>query len=544
MRLRTLASTSLTAAALFVSHAASALNPLEYADNGSTAFARGGAWLATATDPIAAHYNPAALATQKSGFDISLNAAFHKVCFDRRNPGNELTGPNQGPSESTTIVYLPACNDRSGFPKAIPALGVNWRASRDLAFGFAFVPPSAYTDAAGAWPEMQAGYNTRTNRKVPVPAPYRYMQTENHSLIFMPTLAVGAEVLPGLRVGAGFIWGIAAIDLTKFDTIQTNPANRGDRANNDDTRATLKTQDFFMPGAILSVHWSPLRYLDVAAWGRWLDAVNTTSGELELIGNYFGPSGPNRLCTSRAPEQCTGQAISNKYGDDGFEKFKYSVVPPEVRVGVRVHLPRGGAVQTDSPEADTKLVRDPLHDDVFDIELNGSYTKNTETDIAEVRFLENNGEPVLEFLPSGRVPPNADRKNGYDDTFGARLGGQYNAVQDKLALLAGTWIESQAAGDEYLQISPVPALRGGFGGGLILRQAPLDFVIGYQRHWSQRMDNGGRGALRANAGERPTDPFSLNKQPREEQFRTAHFINGGRLSQSAHVFTMGAVWRF
>ncbi|HEY6559719.1 MAG TPA: hypothetical protein VI072_20695, partial [Polyangiaceae bacterium] len=285
------------------------------------------------------------------------------------------------------------------------------------------------------------------------------------------------------------------------------------------------------------------RYLDVAAWGRWLDAVNTTSGDLELIGNYFNASGPNRLCTA-AVEECEGQAVVNKYGDDGFEKFKYSVIPPEVRVGVRFHVPRNGGVRTDLPAEDAKPVRDPLHDDVFDVELNASYTKNTQTDIAEVRFLERNGEAVLEFAPSGHIPPNADRKNGYDDTFGARLGGQYNAVQDKLALLAGTWIESQAADDKYLQISPVPALRGGFGGGLILRQKPLDFVIGYQRHWSRQMDNGGRGALRANAGQSTGEPFSLNKEPREQQFRTAHFINGGRLSQSAHVFTMGAVWRF
>lgn len=191
------------------------------------------------------------------------------------------------------------------------------------------------------------------------------------------------------------------------------------------------------------------------------------------------------------------------------------------------------------------LARDPLHDDLFDVELDGSFTQSSQAEIAQVRMLGTpNGEAVVPFRPVGFLPPNADRNNGYRDTFGARLGGQFNVVQDKLALLAGTWIESQAAADEYLHISPVPALRGGVGGGLILRQAPLDFVLGYQRHWSEQMDNGGRGAVRANAGIATDRTFRIGAEPADEQFRTAQAVNGGRVSQSAHVFTMGAVWRF
>src|SRR5215212_3785572 len=74
---------------------AAASGPLEYPDNGGAAFSRGGAWLATATDPLAAHYNPAAMATQQSGFELGLLFAYQSVCYQRKNPGNTETGPRQ-----------------------------------------------------------------------------------------------------------------------------------------------------------------------------------------------------------------------------------------------------------------------------------------------------------------------------------------------------------------------------------------------------------------------------------------------------------------
>src|SRR5512132_4472257 len=80
-------------ALVFMASRAAASTPLEYPDNGASAFSRGGAWLATASDPLAAHYNPAAMATQRSGFELDLLLAYNSVCFSRKNPGNAQTGP-------------------------------------------------------------------------------------------------------------------------------------------------------------------------------------------------------------------------------------------------------------------------------------------------------------------------------------------------------------------------------------------------------------------------------------------------------------------
>ncbi len=49
-------------AALFGARGASATTVLEVGENGSEQMGRGGAWVARASDPLAAFYNPAGLA--------------------------------------------------------------------------------------------------------------------------------------------------------------------------------------------------------------------------------------------------------------------------------------------------------------------------------------------------------------------------------------------------------------------------------------------------------------------------------------------------
>jgi len=67
------------AAGVLSASAAFASNPLEYPDNGSASFSRGGAWLGVANEPIATHYNPAGLATQGSGFSVEQQLNFNTV---------------------------------------------------------------------------------------------------------------------------------------------------------------------------------------------------------------------------------------------------------------------------------------------------------------------------------------------------------------------------------------------------------------------------------------------------------------------------------
>jgi long-chain fatty acid transport protein len=317
----------------------------------------------------------------------------------------------------------------------------------------------------------------------------------------------------------------------------------------DDALATLRTKDLFVPGVILSLHWSVLPQLDVAVWGRLMDSIKSSEGEFQTLTQIYGNEGKvNPVCYTD-PAGCT-TATPNNFPDPNVKppnpqaltSFKFPI-PPEVRLGLRFHQPRSKSVLAFD---DGGEVRDPLHDDSFDVELDGSYTMNSKADVIEVRILEKDGSGALSTQPTGvNLPPNADRPTGYKDSYGIRLGGQWNAVQDKFAIRAGGWLETQSQDPAYLSINPVGATRWGFGGGIVFRQDFIDISFGYQRHLSAGLDNGGNGAQLTPVGTGAQPPFNLNTpQPGRQEFRSAHAINGGHVTQEAHAFTLGGTVRF
>lgn len=541
---RSLAAAIAGGAALLCAPSARASNPLEYPDNGAASFSRGGAWLATANEPIATHYNPAALATQKSGFSIDLNLNFNKMCFDRRNPGGALAGPNQRSINAEfgvpNTIYLNSCSERSSFPNTIPSLAIAWRASSKLGFGFAIVPPATYGTADRTHGEMARGYNIPTRQYVDVAAPWRYMQVRELSTILFPTFSVGFEPFKTLRIGAGFVSGIAVINTRSVAVSNAKGADTdapGDHAV-DDATSNIRTRDLFVPGIVASLHWSVLPQLDVALWGRIMDSIRAGDGYVASEQQPYSSNGARNPVCPFDPVTCgqTSNGVVNIFPgyDDGrhaINHFQYKI-PTEVRAGIRFHLPRTKPRLLADGSGE---IRDPLHDDVFDVEVNGSYTMNSKFDKIEVRF-----NPGVSVLPTGvNFPENADRLTGYKDSYGLRLGGQWNAVPDKLGIRVGAWYESESQDPAYLQMNAVGAERYGFGGGLVFRQDFIDISIGYQRLLSSGLDNGGNGKLlvpAATGGQASEDPLINN--------RTFHAVNGGKLTQSAHAFTIGGTVRF
>lgn len=529
---------------------ASATGPREFPDHGGAAFARSGAWLGVGTDPIAGHYNPAAMATARSGLAVSFHLPFQKVCYDRRGPGDQLTGPRQGASETPgTIVYRPVCNRNSGKPGFVPTLSILWRATDDLGIALSVIAPSAYGTSENDWPDISPGYNTLTGSAAPVPAPYRFMSLGNASTVLFPTLSAGYEIIDGLRVGAGFIWGVALIDARLSALAIANFDDVGDHAG-DDSRTKVEAVDAFVPGFVASVHASPVRWFDTSVWYRWIDKVRTSEPKTQVDRPQYASSltDVSPICASTETEECAGQSIANQFTGTSFE-FAF---PMEVRLGLRFHMPHDDTVArtlTDELPADAgQVVRDPLNDDVFDVEVDLNWTNTSAASTIQARFKQNpDGTAVESVKPQGLLPPIGDRDEGYRDTFGVRLGGQLNVVRNKLGLMAGAWLETPANDDEFLSVDPVVALRGGFGGGIVLRQEWLDFHLGYQRHWNAGYDNKGDGAQKSAAGTQqgdPDGPFRVGGPRGEDEFRSYHAINGGSVIQSANVFSTDVTIRF
>lgn len=557
---------ALGSASLLVASGALASNPLEYPDNGSAAFSRGGAWLALANEPIAAHYNPAALAIQGSGFSIEQQLNFNKVCYTREGPGRTP----ESADGAGNYIYLPACNSQTSFPATIPSISIAWRASKKLGLGFAVVPPNVYGNTDGDFPPTSPGYNKLSGKLVSVPASYRFQSLNQLSTIIFPTFGVGYEVLPNFRVGAAFIAGIDVFNtsvagIQQQGAVDSTKPNGGQTDNyNNDSLSTLRTRDLFVPGAILSIHWSPLKQLDVAAWGRWISDAHTTQGTLQTVTNPYNvtPTGTSIYpsCQAGAPT-CSGRTAEvNSFSDHDathtFKEFRFPF-PPEVRLGVRFHVPRSEKTEwqeesTPTPKAGFPKV-DPLHNEVFDIELDGSYSLNAAANTIDVRFAEDptTGSGFAKVKPAGYVPPNADKYNGYMNSVGLRLGGQYNVIQDKLGIRAGTWFETQSQEAAWLSVFPVGATRGGFGGGLVFRQDFIDISMGYQYNWSAGLDNNGYGAMHTVVGAGNYNGVSFSTQNEKAtsaanytQFRSGQTENDGSVTQHAHTFTLGGTVRF
>jgi len=62
---------------------ARASNVTEFPDNGSEQLARGGAWVARASDPLATVFNPAGLAGQQTRVTLQNSVIFEHVCMSR-----------------------------------------------------------------------------------------------------------------------------------------------------------------------------------------------------------------------------------------------------------------------------------------------------------------------------------------------------------------------------------------------------------------------------------------------------------------------------
>lgn len=513
-----LASTCLAAAsvALAWSGTASASNGLEVPDAGPQQAGRGGAWVARADTPLAAFMNPAAMSFQASGVELGVSFMIQSSCFERVDPdgqpvspGNAIPGPGapNGPDAAQCTTGF--------FPN--PELAGVIRVTDDFALGLAFLGPHAVGNMDwGETVDFTLANNARTQ-----PAPGRYLLVSQSSLIVFPTLSASYAIVPEqLSIGAGFVWGIAHADFTTF-TESTSSQPRDDFAR--DVRATLTADDFFVPGFVVGMEWRAAKRFDVAGWVRWSDAIQART-KLHLESNYWlgGGTKNDSPCTPTLPD-------CNITDDEDAGSLKVPV-PMDAKLGFRYHHPRGALPKDDYPKWAKKshYVRDPMTEDLFDLELDLTYANNSAMDAIEIRFdpgIKVNGTP-------GEVPQNGDIPHQWKDVLGFRLGADYNLLPGFLTLRAGGFFEAKGQDDEYLNLDFHMGAKGGIAGGATVRLGPIDVAAAYQHVFYGTLDNGGKGALKALSGDAST------------AYRSQQSVNGGSFSSQLNEIDLGATLRF
>ena len=161
-------------------------------DSGALQVGRGSAWVARADDPLAAYFNPAALAWQATGVHLGAHLIFIDRCFTRLgpdldgdgkgdpvSPGNSLPGPGAEGGPPAEV-----CADAPLFPN--PQIAATFRILDNLAIGVAVVAPHGVGNVE--WPETleyQAAFGPAEQ-----PYPGRYMLQKSNSILLNPTLSV------------------------------------------------------------------------------------------------------------------------------------------------------------------------------------------------------------------------------------------------------------------------------------------------------------------------------------------------------------------
>ncbi|EYF02206.1 OmpP1/FadL family transporter [Chondromyces apiculatus] len=490
---------------------------LDSPESGVVQAGRGNAWVARADDPLAAYMNPAALVTQASGVHLGAHLIMLDRCFTRRGPGNtpvpaNASAPGTFPAPGTPGGPPAAvCNEGGVFPN--PQIAGTWRVTNDLALGLAVVAPHA----AGStiFPETVTEEGGQVQ-----PAPQRYLLVSSESLLVAPTLSVSYAVTPEIALGAGFIWGVGSIDVVNFSEATSSPG--GDDFNaHQDLRARLRGVDAFMPGFVLSALWSPSPRVDVGAWFKWQDGLRTST-RVTIESLYWSASGAKneQRCAGRDPD-CNVTDVE----DAGSFHLR---VPMEARLGVRYHHPR---VTSERPgwAVGDRRVRDPMSEDLFDVEVDFTWAHNSVVDALEIRFKPNT-IPVRDT--PGFVPENADVPHEWRDVFGVRVGADVVALPSLLSFRAGGFCETKGQDDQYLNVDFHLGWRVGLSGGATVRLGPVDLSVAYQHTFFGALDNGGDGKVQALSGDVGSG------------YRSVQAINGGRLESSLNEVGLSGTLRF
>lgn len=526
---------------------AQASSGIESPDSGVEQMGRGSAWLARATDPLAAFFNPAAMAFQASGVHIGAQALFGKKCFTRLGPDGKPVSPDAAagiPAPGSTgdpMLGIPAgpasaevCGENAFFPN--PQLGAVFRITDRFAIGFALTAPHA--NGKTTWPETLP-YKNAFNFDTTQPAPQRYLLTKADSLIVFPTIGFAYSVNDKLAFGASFIWGIAKVEFENFSEAQQDVSDHV-ASKGGDLRAKLDAKDLFIPGFVLSAMWSPTPYLDLAAAYKWSDAVRaSTNLRIEADVWKSGSGAINDKPCINAMGQSLGEGC-NVTEEKNAGTLKFSI-PMEAKLGIRYHHPRAN-VEAPSfiAKRPGRYVRDPMSQDLFDIEIDFTWANNSSSDAIELRFRE--GIPIKSAGQKvGAVPTNADIPHRWRDVVGVRLGGEVVPLQNRLALRAGGFFESKGVDDKYLNVDFNLAMRVGLSAGATVRVGPVDISVGYQHTFFGTLDNKGQGAVHALSG----DPTSC---PVIEGVKTCNrsnqAVNGGVLKASLDEVGVAGTVRF
>lgn len=446
-------------------------------------------------DFMAVWQNPANLAViLKRDAGLELRLPIMNACFDRsRDPSKDYK-----PVESFDKV----CNETKVFPTG--NLGYAMSFDNGLGFGVGIFTPAGVSKLKfgdDTLVSQMAGTGEYDPTTSGTQSANRALLLERNVLAAFLMAGVGYQIMPELRVGVSLGAGFADVNFKNVASVQ------GSTFLDQEVLTKVHVADWFVPRATFSIVGSPIDSLDLMAQLTVNGDINA-SGHVDARAN--GITGAPRLnCKTTEPGPYCRV-------DDVTLKVPYQRV--ELYLGGRYGFVRPGHVHG------TKF--DPMKEERGDVELDAYfvntgnvdaytltlYDTNNPDDTARVSFTTN-PETRGVGLPASAVIPHKWR-----NTYGLRVGGDYNVLPSLLTVRGGFSYESSAVRSSYMNVDYFAQQKIGLHLGATIKvHSMVKIHLAYTHLFYGKVDTAvGKGKVPEIAAVPATPPDTVPAQPVNE----------------------------
>ncbi|MBN1654509.1 MAG: hypothetical protein JXA30_12125 [Deltaproteobacteria bacterium] len=449
---------------------------MELLPGGSKAAARGGASAARPDDPMTLLLNPAGMALIP-GVQLLINTdiPFLDMCVDpygyygwgtvRRTGVSEFGDSgeveyddNGDPIIGATYATDPMdklCNSAGVIP--FPHVALVIPVIDGLSIGLGFVTSTMMTGIQ--WGGSDGTIKTEDGGR---PTPTRYQLIRQKVAFGLdPTVGVAYRPLHWLQVGLSLQAYMADVESR---VVQANDPTTSPHA---DMLVDLSADDYFLPALNFSIHATPITSLELMLGFRWMDDFNGSGRVVHTTNTYQEGNATER------------------------EPFKNE---PIILDKVRVPFPwsmtfaiRYAELYRQRRTAKEKwhTERDPLYHELWDIELDVTYSFNKRSGTASIGFEKEDAEIIFLNPEPESIPVNAATINQFNfdrhlkDTIAVRLGGSYSVFPRLASINTGVFFESRGVDPDYANIDLFAFQRIGIGVGILTSFGAFESITSY-----------------------------------------------------------------
>jgi long-subunit fatty acid transport protein len=332
--------------------------------------------------------------------------------------------------------------------------------------------------------------------------PGRYLLIDKTVLAAFLMAGVGYQPIKQLRFGLSVGGGFVDVAFKNVSSVV------GGSLRDIEVASSLKVVDAFVPRTTLSVAATPIDSIDLLATFTWNDDVSA-KGHADFTGNGYA-NAPRGDCASATPGQrCRVKDVTLEIP---YQRF-------EVLLG-------GRYAQRRNPR---ERALDPMKDEIWDVELNAYWSQTSHVDNytlkirepMETQNIQLSTSPTASVIP---LPENASLFHGWKDTYGVRVGGDWNVLQDFLAVRAGLGFETKGVPKQNMNLDYWAVQKTTLSVGATVKLGRWKIHAAYAHVFNQAVDvKVGQGNVKEVVSQIP---------------EAAQVINEGKYKSSIDVFSL------